>query len=104
VKKKLGGEPVKKKSNYIIVGSITFIISIILFIKFSELRNIVFDGDGIGIYLLEFEINDSVPNEKVTAYANGFLAAAFVLLLPVIYSVSKLFKQRKHSRRQAVLK
>lgn len=83
---------VKKKNKYIFIGIAAFIISLVLFLKFKELRNTVVDVDGIGISLLGFEINDRVTKDKITAYANGFLAAALLMLLPVIYSISKVFK------------
>jgi hypothetical protein len=84
---------VKKKSKYVF-GSLFFVLSIILFIKFIELRNVVFDGDGIGIYLLGFEINDRVPNGQVITYANGFLIASLLFLIPIIYNSYKSFKQK----------
>lgn len=84
----------EEKTKYILIGSAAFIMSLILYFKFTELRNMVVDGDGVGISLLGFEISDSVPNDKITAYANGFLATALVILLPVIYCINNVSKQK----------
>lgn len=68
-----GGKVVKRKLKYISISILLLVIGLVLFNKYIELKNVVFDGDGIGIYLLDFiEINDKVPNEQVATYANGF--------------------------------
>ena len=43
-----------------------------------------FDGDGIGIYLLGFEINDKVPIRHVPLYATAIATLGVILMLPMI--------------------
>lgn len=42
------------------------------------------DGDGIGIYLLCFEINDKVPIRHVPLYATAIATLGVTLMLPMI--------------------
>ena len=46
-----------------------------------------FDGDGIGIYLFGFEINDKVPIRHVPVYATAIALLGITLILPVITKI-----------------
>lgn len=90
-----GGEVVKRKLKYISISILLLVIGLVLFNKYIELKNVVFDGDGIGIYLLDFiEINDKVPNEQVATYANGFLIASVLFFTGTLHILRKSFLEK----------
>lgn len=83
-----------KKIKYLLISVLLLIVCLVLFDKYIELKNVVFDGGGIGIYLLNFiEINDKVPNEQVGAYASGFLITSALFFIGTLYTLYKSFKQ-----------
>jgi len=89
------GKVMKKKFKYITISVLFLVMGLALFSKYVELKNVVFDGGGIGIYLLDFiQINDKVPNEQVGAYANGFLITSVLFFIGTLYTLYKSFKQK----------
>lgn len=66
-----------------IAAGIIFIIGVLLFNKGLDLRALGtdVDGDGIGVYFLNIEINDRVQEASIPAYANSFLTSSFVVFL-----------------------
>jgi hypothetical protein len=47
------------------------------------------DGEGIGVYFLGLEINDTVPEAKIPTYAIGFFVASLITLLIALALVGK---------------
>lgn len=84
----------KKKAKYIIITVVLLLITLSLFNKYNELKNIKFDGDGIGISYFPFVHNERVPNEEVASYANRFLFASIMSLLATASSIFLGFKQK----------
>lgn len=52
------------------------------------------DGDGVGLYFLGLEINDSLPKENINLYAGGFFLASVVLALAAFAIVRKPIRVR----------
>lgn len=88
-----GGE--MKKPTYTVLSALLLPVSFILFSKYIELMSILktgVDGGGIGIYLLGFEINDSVMTHQISTYAYGFLIVSILLFAPILYNLYKAIK------------
>ncbi len=81
---------------YMAISALFLAIGLILFHKYIELKNIVFDGDGIGIYLLGIEINDRVTNEQVATYEYGFFMASVLCLVVIFIMIYRLVKSKNH--------
>ncbi|WP_199619815.1 SDR family oxidoreductase [Paenibacillus alkalitolerans] len=62
-----------KKITVTALSLIGVFVSIMAVMKSIELFNVKFDGSGIGVYFLIFEVNDRVLNEAVIYYAWSFL-------------------------------
>lgn len=45
------------------------------------------DGDGIGVHLLGFEINDKVLTRNIPIYATVIITIGIILILPLIISI-----------------
>ncbi|MFS0861173.1 hypothetical protein [Fredinandcohnia sp. 179-A 10B2 NHS] len=71
------------KKTGLILAILLGIVSILLVKTGIELWSLGtdVDGDGIGVYFLGFEINDSVPEASIPTYAIGFFVASVVSLL-----------------------
>jgi hypothetical protein len=83
-----------KRTGFIIITILFFMLSAALFNKHNELKNIVFDGDGIGLYFLGVEINDTVPNEQVATYALRFLIATIISFIVALFSLYISFQKK----------
>ncbi|MGM0804119.1 MAG: hypothetical protein ACQET8_05220 [Bacillota bacterium] len=67
-----------------VIGILFSIIGILLLTQGLNLREIAkhsVDGDGIGVYFLGIEINESVPTEDILSYANGFMGSGVIFLI-----------------------
>ncbi|TFB21792.1 hypothetical protein E3U55_08175 [Filobacillus milosensis] len=72
------------------------LLAILLIYKGIVLNNRVgvVDGAGIGISFIGFELNDSVPNEKVQYYATSFIITGITTLLIGLALMFKLLRLR----------
>ncbi|HEU5139500.1 MAG TPA: hypothetical protein VFT51_05965 [Bacillales bacterium] len=60
-------------------------LSFMCFKKFSELKGITPDGNGIGVYFLGFPVNERLPNDKILDVANQFLGVSvFIAFLTLV--------------------
>ncbi len=53
------------------------------------MKEFVFDGAGVGIYLGFIEIRDRVPNKQVLTYANAFLFISILFFVVCLYALYK---------------
>ncbi|HEX7065409.1 MAG TPA: hypothetical protein VF199_10130 [Bacillales bacterium] len=74
-------------------------LSFISFKKFSELKGITPDGDGIGVYFLGMEINDHVPNENIMEVAYQFLGVSAFFTLLTLFCLAGLVFHKKMVKR-----
>ncbi|MBN3554743.1 hypothetical protein JYA63_10730 [Fictibacillus nanhaiensis] len=66
------------------VGILFSLVGIILLTHGLNLRAIAensVDGDGIGVYFLGIEINESVPAVDIPSYSNGFMGSGIIFLI-----------------------
>lgn len=52
------------------------------------------DGDGIGLYFLGIEINDTVPEGSIPSYAIGFLISSLIALVTSLVLIGMNLKLR----------
>lgn len=52
------------------------------------------DGDGIGVYFLGLEINDSVPETSIPRYAIGFFISGLITALLSLVLLRKIWSLR----------
>ncbi|MET3729233.1 hypothetical protein ABID52_002814 [Fictibacillus halophilus] len=67
-----------------IIGIFFSILGILLLTHGLNLRTAAetkVDGDGIGVYFLGIEINESVPSVDIPSYANGFMGSGVIFLI-----------------------
>lgn len=79
---------------------VLILFGILLLNKGLDLRSLGtnVDGDGIGVYFLGFEINDSVQEESIPSYAVGFFTSSFFALIASLAFISMNLKLRKRER------
>jgi hypothetical protein len=90
----------KIKVKYVVITVALILITLSLFNKYNELKNIKLDGDGIGIYYFPIVHNERVLNEEVPAYANRFLFAANTSLVSTIISIFLGLNEYLRSRKK----
>jgi hypothetical protein len=71
-----------KRVAFLCLAAFVLVLGIILFAKYVELGQIVFDGHGIGIYGWE------VLNEEVPIYRNYILTASLALIAAAVTLLS----------------
>lgn len=82
-----------------ILSIIFVVIGALMISKGFELKSITHvDGSGIGIHFLGFEVNDSVPKENISQFANSFFIASlfpFVISAAIMLLVKVNRKQKE---------
>ena len=76
----------KINKNRIVLSIFTLVVSFLLFLDAFKLLNLKPDGEGTGVYLFGlFEMNDKVPYEQVSLYANVYIAVAVIVLMITLF-------------------
>lgn len=83
-----------KRFKFLSFSILSLVVGLGLLKKYFELKELLFDGAGIGIYLGFIEINDRVPNGQVSAYANIFLFISLLFFVVFLYNLYKTVSQK----------